>query len=509
MNGLAVPVGPRTGQSCLAVGAGGLVVVGLAIWLDHELPGIPELFFLLAAGVLIFAAAVLRYVWVRLSWRTVIDTGSGMIVADRTGTKEYSDEHVRSTTCYTTRDLRHPKEISTTRVFIVWTESQAGDSSREIRMLTTMSGDAVDPLAPLIQRVQDRILARARDAFARGSLVRGEGWALDPLQLTVETGPRAQILETERMTAVREVDGRICVWVDDEVRPRIRCPARLANAWLLTSVLGEVVDRRKPLSEAIPAGLGRLLFVRRPRFLARVLFWGGGGLTVASVVSWMLVSALDAGLVWLVAAIGGIAGPFLFLTAIESSKTLYCYEQGLEVKLLRRKALRFSEIASYTEETTVDYYGNRYAGTERYVGTVVKMVFSGLPSARGKRIRFVTKYYNVDYGLEDLRERVSQPIAARMHTELVEQKATHWTPSVRFVSSGLEVAAHGLIRRRSAPELIPYDQIESYELSFEELRLFTTDSQDGQPRLTVPTSAQNFHPGWRLLQLRCPRPENE
>src|SRR5258708_13079315 len=94
MNGQVISVGPRMGRVWVGVGLGGLGLVGLAIWLDQGFPRNQRDFVLPSFGLVLLTLIAIRYVWICMSWRTVVDTGDGMIVADRSGTNEYSDEQV-------------------------------------------------------------------------------------------------------------------------------------------------------------------------------------------------------------------------------------------------------------------------------------------------------------------------------------------------------------------------------------------------------------------------------
>jgi hypothetical protein len=497
MHGQAIPVGPRIGVNWIILGISGLGWIGLEIWLDGFPPRdlVP-----MSLGLALPTLAVLRYVWVCMSWRTVLDTGRGLVVADRSGANEYLDEDVVTTALCTNRDFEHGRPTSTTtRTFDIWVEPAGGAQGRKIHMVNTIAQGAADPLADLIARLQARIVEQARDALAQGRSIHGEQWTASNARLSYESGTRAQVIEMNQIMWLRESDGRICIWVDDDEQPRLRIPLTSANAWLLKSIIGEIVCHRDRNSTASPTGLGRLLFVRRPTLLVRWVRRGGLCMTAAAAICETVSITLNSDLLVLASVVIGAAGPGLFLAAGKYSKTLYCYETGLAVRsLLSRKSLRYTQVAWYSEKAVA------HVTNHGYEGTTVDLEFVGLPAVDGATVQYSTKYYNEDLELENLRDQVSRVIALRMRAELLRQQVTSWTSAVKFVPDGLEVK-RGLFTG-AGTELIAFDQIERYELTAGQMRLFTIDTPRGRPMLTMPSWTENFYPGWTLLHILCPRP---
>jgi hypothetical protein len=250
---------------------------------------------------------------------------------------------------------------------------------------------------------------------------------------------------------------------------------------------------------AVPDELGRLLFVRGPKALPRLMLWVGLCGMLFGAVAGPFAVMLDSDGLILASLLVPVAGFVVVLAVGGYARTLFVYEQGVAVQfLLRPRVLRYAEIAWYSEEAVAHFHNGVYQET------VVDLEIVGLPAPRRRTLRFATKYFNQDLELEKLREHVSRAIARRMHGELRDEQTTPWTSSLRFVSGGLEYFKPGILLR-AAPELIPFEHIDRYEIVDGKMRLFTTDMPGDKPKIVIPLSTENFYPGWRLLQALCPR----
>lgn len=472
----------------------------MSLWLDQGLPRNNDDFLLLAGGVVLVVISAVRFAWVRLSWVTVVDTSEGIIVSDRRGRRDCSDEQIVQTAVSTTDGYSNAKLVSTIRTFDAWVEERPGGKPRRIRLLNTIPLGSTDPLAALIQRLNSRLTDSARRALERGMKVTGDGWSLDGSELVFGSGTGTQAISLDEITALRESDGQFCIWAGSDELPRFRCPVNGGNAWLLASLLNDRLARRPAISDSPATELGRVIFERRPGILPRFLLWAALGGMVAIIPSWIAAMRLNVELLWIAPILTTVASPIVFLATQPYAKILRCHELAISVGLLGwRRTLRFSDAITYTEKTVAHFHNGMY------YGTVIDLDIVGRSGARQIAISYATKYYHQDPELDNLRDHVSQVIAARWQVQLTEGHDIPWTAALTFLPGSLRHQPKGLLARPS-PEMIPYDTINRCEFNAGNLWIGTVDNAPGKPKLNIPAGTCNLFPGFVLLQrLRASR----
>ena len=426
----------------------------------------------------------------RRRWITV--TPEGFVLHERCGDRTCRDDQVVCLSLL--RKEKHLQESlqGVTRTLLVWVETPAG--CEQIRMVNYVESGMPDPLGPLIDRLQSRLLTDAREALAAGGVCEGEGWSLTPDQLTIQ-GREPRTVPLRELAAVAVVDHAVCVWRRSQDEPLVRIALDTANAGLLLNLLGELLpeDTPAPPADSDDRRLGRLLFERRPEWAAKsgLQVLAGCGTTLLALGATMVSvgklpwPALAAG----TAVFGAVcAAWYLF---VSGHATLRCHEHGVWCRwFFREERLRYADLTSF-----------RYALVRRflngsYIGTNAELEFVAYTPSGQRTIRFKNSFLHSDAELERLCGTVSRVIAAGMLRDWQAGQPVPWTSRLRFLPEGLEYAPGGWLVRRE-PQVIPYDEIVRTEIRDGTFSLWRTGRE--KPAATESVNERNFYPGHTLL----------
>jgi hypothetical protein len=422
----------------------------------------------------------------------------GFEVEDRTGRRTISDAQVTAAALESKRNLNNGEFSSTTRIFRVWTDER----SEPIVMENTIAKDWPDPLADLVARLLDGLTQRLEDALERGGTVAGDGWRLTRGSLALGHPPSETTLALSEITAVETFDDKMCVWRRGLDEACAKLPLSGRNAYLLPALLRPRIPEQTDVGGAeSPTGLGRVLFERRPQPALAVILIAIGG--VMSFIGVILAATGRIGndmLPLYLLIPGGLilvgAGVALKLSNFR------CHERGVWQKsIFGQKMLRYSDIGSFTYGATRHYHNGAYTGTH------LSMQFKPVSPQAGSAIRFSTTVQGDDDDLDELRNVISQAIAARMAGELAAGQPVAWTPNLEFAPQGIRYRPAGMFGRKEF-EFLPFGSYGGHNMDQGVFYLFA--SGNPKPVTNEQCSAENFFPGFFLLLMLCHAPpENE
>jgi len=429
----------------------------------------------------------------RRRWLEVTD--HGLVIVDRDGRREYSDDQLRDIKVAWQHHYPDGTLKSSTCSCSLWLEDDTGVPERIDASIQTKTGQP-DVLGDLAIRLCEALRERVKADLAAGRSFTGGGWTLTPEGLQMDKGSPPPAVRFDELAAASFVDGRLCVWRQGDEHPAIRIPPNSKNVGVLADVLAErVPEESGTASDAagLGEGWGRILFERKgPVWLL-----------------WILpVAALGAGL-WLVSqeeiVVGGItlaAGGLVALIAWRMRKaTFRCQEHGVcKVGLFGETRLRYDEIEIFSYNAIRQFVNGIYSGTN------LKLSFAGGPAAGGKDISYSTTVSGSDDDLDNLRDHVSNVIANGMAAQLAEGRSVQWTRNLRFLPEGIEWTQRGLLGVRKSPLLISYEQVVNFDVEEGRFRLYTAEG--GKPIATENIAEPNFFPGFHLF-LRLYTPDEE
>src|SRR5262245_46595641 len=206
----------------------------------------------LVLGVFAALLAFVGAAWSRLDRRWLTVTLTGFVVIGRWRRWAVSDEQVLALA----EDWRLDRE-KRWRLRLVLETSVPG--ARRLVLVHRAALGQPHPLAPLAERLTQRLAGRARAEMPRGGRLAGDGWELSAAGLSVRRlGRTWELKDLARASCHGE---QVCVWEQGQVRPSVRVPLRSRNARALALVLRELAreDPARPVSHP----LGRLLLERR------------------------------------------------------------------------------------------------------------------------------------------------------------------------------------------------------------------------------------------------------
>jgi hypothetical protein len=428
----------------------------------------------------------------RRQW--VQDLGDGFLVIDQAGERRFADDDVVSMALTRKNNYVNGLLKSETRRFLVWLASDE-PAPEGLEMVNTTRTGAVDPLAGLVTRIGDLLFRRAGDDLAAGQAVLGECWTLQKDALTIRTEAAEVSCALADLAAVDFVDEDICLWRTGQDEAFARVPKKSANAYVLSRLLAEKLTQRpSPGPPPENAGLGRVIFERRPRrgTVATLVVLGMVFLFVAAIA--VLGGGLDA-LLWAIGSLA-LAGCFL-VGALYSLRTIFrCHHFGVYKRgLFGERSLRYADVAVFS------YSAVRHFHNGAYTGTIFRLGFEPVPERAGDRITHSVTLPHADNELEGLRDQVSRMIAARMGRQLVAGEPARWTPHLRFVPDGIEYRPAGFFGRRE-PVVVPFREIYSYQIHQGTFFLWAKDHKKAVIREAM--TQPNFFPGFYLLAGMMP-----
>jgi hypothetical protein len=447
----------------------------------------------IAAGAGAFATAVVAIVFKRQRCLVTV-LGDGFVVWDRHGERTYDDAQIICASLYSRSNYVNGEFQSISRTFDVWMDSD--DGPQRIRMLNRFHPGEGDPLKLLIARLLNLLYERARATLTSAQPFEGEQWTLYPSELVVHQRRNTCALRLDDLAAVAVFDQDLCVWAHDCETPAVRIPIKGANAHVLLRLLSEHVEPHESRAGLPVAGngLGRVLFERRPGkgavfslwalpIIAFVCLVGGLGMAMANL---RIESLLLLGTVCLVLLL-------IWLVPLSQHVTFRCHERGLCRKWLWRETrIRYEEVSSFTYNAVRQFVKGVYSGTH------FSLTFFYESAGKMRKLTYAKTIRNADDELENLRDRISSVLAARMAAAFSQCEVVPWTPSLRFLPEGLEYRPSGLLGRKS-PVIIGFETIGSFDIQQGTFYLWTTGKT--QPAIKESVGELNFFPGYFLLTM--------
>jgi hypothetical protein len=336
-----------------------------------------------------------------------------------------------------------------------------------------------NPLAPLLERLTQRLVRHARQAVAAGAVLRGDGWELTAEELCVHAlGLTVPLSSLARASFHHK---HLCIWAHGEVRPVLALPDHQRNVQALAHVLQD--HAREDHARPVPHPLGRLLFEWRyvqsiPLSFIRDFAWLRGLVLLGILVGLFAgLRSLKAdslpGLIFTIAAIPAMLALEVFVLWWRPMlPLLHGHERG--VALVRRgkeRLLPFDSVGELTWKRKMKFSLCPFPGAEAPV------VRSPLP----------------DREVPDLiamRDAACLAIAQRMAAHLEQGEPVQWTNTLRFLPTGLEV------RRSGEPLVLPYQYLR-YEILPAAFVIYTGSEPD--PVVRAPLTMKNAYPSLALL----------
>lgn len=464
---------------CLLIGGCSLLAVGEegGVWV------------LIAAAVSGFATAAAAAV-ITSRRRKVQITPDGLVVRDRKGDREFTDEQVICASLHSQVNYSSGEPKSTTRSFDLWLEGH--QEAEQLTLTNRIPLREVDPLELLIERILGHLCDRAEAALHIRQPFEGEGWTLHSDELIVGLGRNTQSVRLEEMSAVEVFDNDLCIWKVGRDEPALRVPMRSANAHVLLRLLRErVIDEPPGDAAPSPDRLGRILFQRKP---SRASILGLWCLPVPATI--LFLGCGIAAIIWqqpelVVGTIIGLVLMGIGLIPLFQCVTFTCHEHGVSHCWLRReKRLRYADVDSFTYNAARQYVKGVYSGT------TFTLTFISTAGGKPRTITYSKTLRNADEELDHLRDRVSQVIAARMAAVFARGLVVPWTDGLKFLRDELEYRASGFLGRK-APVLVPYEQIAGVDVSNGFFHLWIEGQR--KPLVKENVSQPNFFPGYQFL----------
>jgi len=425
----------------------------------------------------------------------------GIEVENPRGYRAIHDSQVAAVALETKKNLVNGEFTSTTRKFRLW----ADDQPEPVLMENKIKAGNADPIAGLIDRLLDQLRHRMQDSLVRGGTAGGDGWHLSRTALTLGRPPHDQQLPLSEITAVEAFDGLMCVWRRGIDTAIAKLPLSGRNVHLLPALVRPFLPAVSDADAASAAGLGRVLFERRPH-RSTVLAVGIGGVAMAAIGAGMLGAFFtqqnsNEGLL-----VGGVVllllGPVLAVLGLWLAFSSFrCHERGVrKATLFSQKTLRYADIGSFQFSSVRHYHKGAYAGTQ------LSMRFRPLVADRGPTIRFTTRIKGDDDDLDRLRDHISRILALRMHEQLRAGGSVTWTANLDFTPDGLRYRPSGFLGRKE-PQLLPFAEYGGYDLKQGTFHLFARGNKKSV--MVEQAATENFYPGFFLLLMLLHEPAAE
>jgi hypothetical protein len=430
-------------------------------------------------------------------------TLDGLIVRDRKGERAFRIDQVICASKRVDQNYRNGVLQSTTRTFDLWVEDESG--STRFKLLNTLELEKIDPLAAFIERVEAHLEKRANALLDAGQPFEGEGWTLYPDRLEFKTGASVKSILLAGLVAADVIDGKLCIWRQNEAEPEAQISNKSANAAVLARLLNDRVGK-SPMGVASDNDpLGRLLIERSPNrwlgvaaYALKIAAVAMGTIPLAAIpflkfAPGPLFALLLFGLSY---ALICILAVYLWIGSVTSRKIFRWYEHGISLYTKRCETrFQFAEIDGFK------YGAFSLSLGDIYRRKLVLLKFTLSTGNSGSRNEWFTCYLREsDDVFEKLSDKVNYLISERILATFLQSNSADWTDSLRYTANGLEYRARAFIGRR-APILIPYDTIRSHSIEpvgeFFAFRLWTVDRK--KPLMPESVYAPNFYAGYLVL----------
>jgi len=340
-----------------------------------------------------------------------------------------------------------------------------------------------DNVAPVLSWLIDRLADAAEVRMRAGGSLDGEGWSLGAAGFSAKAGEVP--VPVPALARAGLFEHKVSLWRDGEERPFFSAGDTTPNALVLGRLVGRLV-RGKP--ETAAAGeLGRVLFTRRARKTAVYCLLGGAALTAGGFLLAPNNGSGDDRLTALGMAVGGI---LLLLAAVFFwFKACRRHEHGLSMTtLFGHREILFTDVERMSYSAIRHYHNGIYTGT-RY--TLVAW------PAAGKPITFLAHSRADSDDIDNLREDLARRIAGRLYARLAHEREVPWTPRVGLSREGIRFEKEKFVGHGEVM-LVRFSEHPQIEIKSGTLHL-TVPGRKGS-LLRIQCMAQNFYPGFRLLQ---------
>jgi hypothetical protein len=483
--------GHRVGRLVLfcVAGAGGLTA--LAVLINDKYAALPGL---VAFVFGLVALVKLPELCVRKAYLAVRPTG--FAVRDRHGHRELTDADVTAVAWDESVELSNgvPKGVRRKATLTL-------ADGPPVRMDYLVRTGRTDPVAPLIRRLTERVIAQARDQLARGQWFTGPGWALDREGFWTSGRDGDRVIATSELADALIVDRHLAVWERGQEQPGARIPAGESNVRILAVLLKDRLAGRGR-ADAAAEDLGEH---------GRMLFERDRSLHPAAFALWMVVALALAGMAVLMAAApeviptknplafgiatGGVAVIVGLLTLAYRCNKFACHQHGVSrTTFWGTRRLRYEDVGAFTYGAVRQYVKGAY------VGTTVYLTFVPQDGVRSGRIKFELSALEVGQGLNELRDRVSGLMARDLFARLAAGKGARWTAGYVLAPQGLVCPARGLFGR---PRLVPYAELQPPTMNNGFLFLFAAGQRKHFASIKV--GSANFFPGLVVLERAVTR----
>jgi hypothetical protein len=291
------------------------------------------------------------------------------------------------------------------------------------------------------------------------------------------------------------VDNRVCVWARGEPKPVVRLPAEGLNALVLLRVLAKRFQDQGAKSDDEP-GLGRIIFERDHSITKGVLiftFIFCGALLMGAVGAAIFATQerdpTGPAILSVVLALLGIG--IALAVWLNRTNILRCHTKGVcRITTKTTKELEYKDIRVFSYGAIRQYYNGSYTGT------TVTMNFEPAPESDSDPIKYSATMKKVDGELDNLRDHVSNVVAAQMNLRLQNGESVRWTEGMTFTPEGLQVEiAGGILSKAKSRKISYYNCLFSLNEGY--FFLFKRGGKDAI--YSLPVSASNFFPGFMLI----------
>jgi membrane protein implicated in regulation of membrane protease activity len=470
------------------------VVAAAVVILFHKMGGLIALVIALALTAVVEIVLSVR----RRNRRWVEDTGSGFIVEDSAGRRQYADEDVYNVDLHLKRIYSEGVLKSMRREFVAKVEAENGP----LEMVNDIPTGEEDPLGPLIGRLITNYRTTVRDALDSGAVVSGKGWSLTSSAFTIE-GKSAEAVSWSDIDSIAELDQCICIWKRGVNEAICRIPVGSQNSYILHVILADYLESQGPReSRDSGVGMGRVLFERRgSKFMSLFLMLVGLILGIAGLTA---IVAFLAGGDWSVLLTGvlisALSSILLYCGRRLGSSVFRCHERGVYRKAVFSGAreLYYEEVVEFVYSATRQYYEGAYIGT----ALNIKLIPG---NASGKKpITFSKTVKTADEGLDQLRDHISALIAVKMLSQLRDGARVTWTPNMTLTAEGIEFRPSGLIRRKEQT-FLPYERVQSYDV--QDGTFYLWEQGKDKPVMQESVTQPNFYPGFFAISQIFNPPE--
>lgn len=490
----------RTWDFGLLMLAGIGLFIGGWVLIDQGHKALGITFQVIAVVWVVASAIAIQRRIVRRQWINLRDDGFTLI--DRCGETEYEDSQVRSLTLKIKQNYSEGIVKSITRTVYVWLDRGESDEENltRVEFEEKIPMGAADKLTALIERLSKRVLDRARQKIADGSMFSGQGWAMERQNMVIAAKPEPLHGRLDDIVATGIVDDKLCLWKEGQDEVWAKIDINSINAYVLKWLIDErLADRPEDKSRtASKEGLGRVIFERKASTTTKIVLacftiislLAGIGLIVAGNRPLQNDQAvlIAFGLLAILASCACAIG-FLYCR----KAVFRCQQYGLvKTGLFSSRSLRYEHVESFTYQSTRMFVNGAYTGTQ--------FMLDFIPDAEHKsqRIRYSPNLRGSDGELDHLRDQISSIIGYRMMQKVLAGTDVKWTPALRFQGSSLIYTAAGFVGRKAAVS-IPIADIASYRLDQGQCHLFRNG--ESKPLVQENMHTTNFHPGFHCLLL--------